>query len=316
MKKMFFVLTGFLIVFSMTSVNLWASNHLMSPDQCLACDVPVGLGVMNQAGTTATIKWNAVTGATSYLIEVENGTGNVTPFFFTQTITATSKIVSGLTPNKNYKFKVKTNCGTKHSNWSASFPFGSSSGGTGTCGAPTGLSAVNLTTTGAKLTWVAVPGATSYTVNVQNGSGNPNVMNVNYSVTTAYKVVSNLLPGLNYKFKVRAVCSGVTGSWTAYTNFTTPSARPGDAPSENVFRSIQLFPNPNSTGIYQIANEEIEEAFNVRVVSAMGQIVLEKQIQVQENQIDLSQFPDGLYFFQWQSGLQHGTERLVKRSSE
>ncbi len=315
MKKMFFSFLTVFFVSSVGSVNLFAADETAAPIQCLACDVPVGLGVMNQTGTSATIKWNAVAGATSYLIEVQNGAGNLTPFFFTQTISATSKVVTGLTANKNYKFKVRTNCGTKHSNWSAVFAFGSSSGGTGTCGAPTGLSAINLTTTGAKLTWAAVPGATSYTVNVQNGSGNPNVMNINYSITTAYKVVANLLPGLNYKFKVRAICNGVTGSWTAYTNFATPASRSGEYPSVDVFSTVQLYPNPNNTGIYQIEKEE-EKLYQFRIISSMGQIVQEKQLEPGENQVDLSQYPDGLYFFQWQSGTQHGTERLIKKSTD
>ena len=89
----------------------------------------------------------------------------------------------------------------------------------GSCGTPGSLSASGITQTSATVNWGAVSGATSY--------------NLQWKVATAgsYTTVSNLsgtsynLTGLTasntYDYQVQAVCSGVSGAYSATSSFTT-----------------------------------------------------------------------------------------------
>lgn len=312
MKQLTFGTYAVLMLIFMPFFQLSATNlSVVSPENCMACTTPTGLGVMNQTGTSATIKWSPVSGATSYLIEVENGTGNVAPFFFTQTITATAKVVTGLTANKNYKFKVRTNCGSKHSNWSAVFAFGSSAGTTGSCGIPSGLVANNITATSATLAWTPIAGASSYTIQLENGTGNPTVLNVTYTSTTNSKLVTGLLAGKAYKFKVRTVCAGVTGTWSANVTFVTKNTVARFSTEDAILPTLNLFPNPSTDGIFHLQNSE-QTTLSVQVFSLSGQLILQKQVNETDTEIDLSQFSSGMYFMYWKSDLASGTMRMVR----
>ena len=89
----------------------------------------------------------------------------------------------------------------------------------GSCGTPGSLSASGIAQTSATVNWGAVSGATSY--------------NLQWKVSTAgsYTTVSNLsgtsynLTGLTasttYNYQVQAVCSGVSGAYSATSSFTT-----------------------------------------------------------------------------------------------
>ena len=89
----------------------------------------------------------------------------------------------------------------------------------GSCGTPGSLSASGIAQTSATVNWGAVSGATSY--------------NLQWKVATAgsYTTVSNLsgtsynLTGLTasntYDYQVQAVCSGVSGAYSATSSFTT-----------------------------------------------------------------------------------------------
>ncbi len=89
----------------------------------------------------------------------------------------------------------------------------------GSCGTPGSLSASSIAQTSATVNWGAVSGATSY--------------DLQWKVSTAgsYTTVSNLtgtsynLTGLTasttYNYQVQAVCSGVSGAYSATSSFTT-----------------------------------------------------------------------------------------------
>ena len=87
------------------------------------CAIPSGLNATSSHATTVMLSLNAVPGGSSYKFEVQNASGNNTPFLFSSTINGTSYTLSGLTANENYKFNVRTNCGGDHSNWSQYFFF-------------------------------------------------------------------------------------------------------------------------------------------------------------------------------------------------
>jgi Secretion system C-terminal sorting domain/Fibronectin type III domain len=89
------------------------------------------------------------------------------------------------------------------------------------CGTPTDLSAIVVNATTTTLNWASVAGAQSYSLEIQNATGN----NVPYLFTTSVTAntynLAGLTAGANYKFKVRAVCSGNNSSWSSYFFLTS-----------------------------------------------------------------------------------------------
>ncbi len=91
------------------------------------------------------------------------------------------------------------------------------------CNSPTGLSASNLTTTGATLTWSAVSGATSY--NVQYKTSAAATFTTASTSATSF-TLSGLATGTTYNYQVQAVCSSGSSNYTTTGSFTTVSVTP------------------------------------------------------------------------------------------
>ncbi len=81
-----------------------------------ACMAPTGLAGVGASGTTATVSWNAVTGAAGYEYVVDQNstspTGAGTP------VSGTTATVTGLTTPNTYYLHVRTDCGAAgYSSW-------------------------------------------------------------------------------------------------------------------------------------------------------------------------------------------------------
>jgi len=132
-------------------------------------------------------------------------------------------------------------------------------------------------------------------VKIENGSGNPIVLNQTFTVTGTSKIVTGLAAGRNYKFKVRAICSGVTGTWSAFANFTTLSAAARFNSNENF--SIGIYPNP-STGIFHLhlSDEVLAEPVSAQVFNLEGQMIHEMPISEANTDLDVAFLSEGMYF--------------------
>jgi hypothetical protein len=87
----------------------------------------------------------------------------------------------------------------------------------GACGTPSGLAVSGITTTGATLSWSAVSGATSYTVQYKTSTAaswtSVSTANTSYAIT-------GLASGTAHNAQVQAVCSTGSSTFTS-TSFTT-----------------------------------------------------------------------------------------------
>ncbi|MFM2134746.1 MAG: hypothetical protein RL021_146, partial [Bacteroidota bacterium] len=92
------------------------------------------------------------------------------------------------------------------------------------CGAPTGITVTNVTTSGATISWVSVTGATSYNLTycVAGTTNCTTASSASNSIT-----VSNLSPGTTYNYTLQTVCSTGTSSTVSGT-FTTIATSCGD----------------------------------------------------------------------------------------
>jgi hypothetical protein len=102
---------------SMNNPGPWGSNTVFTTTG--ACGTPSGLFAAPVTGTTATLNWVAVPGATHYQFRMRKvGVLAWTPAG-TQAAPATSKNIIGLTLNTQYEWQVRAVCNGAPSAWSA-----------------------------------------------------------------------------------------------------------------------------------------------------------------------------------------------------
>ncbi|MDB5253838.1 MAG: C-terminal target protein [Flaviaesturariibacter sp.] len=118
---------------------------------------------------------------------------------------------------------------------------------TTTCTAPSGLTTSSITTSGAALSWTAVSGAVSYTVEYKTSAAT--TWTTAASATTATSVsITGLTAGTAYNWQVRTNCSGGT-STNASASFTTTAASGGCGtayePNESLAAAAAVATNTN-----------------------------------------------------------------------
>ncbi len=86
-----------------------------------------------------------------------------------------------------------------------------------------------------------------------------------------------------------------------------------DAPLTFETTTVSTFPNP-TTGLVNIKLEDAETAeTNIKVLNALGQVVLEKQVQNDTNiEVDLSKEISGIYILHIVNGATQFTEKVIK----
>jgi hypothetical protein len=174
------------------------------------CETPTALSASAVTGTSATLSWAAVSGASSYNIQYRP-TGTAT--WTTTTATTTNKTITGLAHSTAYEFQVQAVCVIT----SAYSALGNFSTLVLSCGTPTGLTSSSITSSGAALSWTAVSGATSYKIQYRK-TGTTTWTSTTSNTTN--KTISSLSSGTVYEFQVQAVCA-ITSAFSASTNFTT-----------------------------------------------------------------------------------------------
>lgn len=100
----------------------------------------------------------------------------------------------------------------------------------GSCSVPSGLNATAITTVSATLNWTLVSGAASY--NVQYRLSGTTTWTA-ATATSNSKAISGLSAGANYEYKVQAVCSGSSSSFSSSATFITTSLGCSDAYEPN-----------------------------------------------------------------------------------
>jgi hypothetical protein len=169
------------------------------------CDAPTALSASNITETSADITWNGT--ASTYEFKLNGGTA--------ETLTTTTKALTGLTANTAYTVEVRAVCEDQTSDWvTTTFTTLQEQGGTDPepepCDAPTNLSASNITETTAEITWNGT--ASTYEFKLNGGTAE--------TLTTTTKALTGLTPNTAYTVEVRSICENQTSEWVS-ANFTT-----------------------------------------------------------------------------------------------
>jgi hypothetical protein len=181
-----------------------------------SCGTVAGLNASNITTSSATLNWSTVPGALHYDVSYKLNTSSTWIPAATAT-TALSVNVSGLSDNSLYDYRVRANCSAVSGDYSlAQFTTLSP-----TCTAPGGLTAANITTSSATISWGSVSGGLSYDVDVKL-----NTSSTWTNVATATTSLSINLTGLTsnslYDYRVRTNCSGGSSTYSQ-AQFTTLS---------------------------------------------------------------------------------------------
>jgi len=165
---------------------------------------------------SATLTWNAVSGATKYAIEYQNGSSWTT---LTLNCTGTTYTATNLVSGKTYTFLVQSYADGKWSNFSSSdYVTATPTGATKPTAAVTAVGDGS-----ANLSWNAVSGATKYAIAYQNGNSwttlTPNCTGTTYTAT-----------GLtNHKEYTFLVQSYADGKWSSFNSSDYVTGTPLDA---------------------------------------------------------------------------------------
>lgn len=168
------------------------------------CENPTGLNTTNITNNSATLNWNAVTGATGYKLDYKLSTDNNWTELAANT-GSTSFNLTGLSSNTSYDWRVKTNCGSDTSGFSQiSFTTLSD------CSDPINLSYLSNTSGQVNLSWNAVPGATSYSVDYK--AFNSGTWISTSGTNTNSINISPLSPN-RYDWRVKANCGSASSNF-------------------------------------------------------------------------------------------------------
>ncbi|MCB0409453.1 MAG: fibronectin type III domain-containing protein [Flavobacteriales bacterium] len=199
---------------------IWSfSNDPCTPP---TCNDPSALSASNINPNSIDLGW--IENGTATTWDIELGTAGFSPTGTpTQNdVTSNPYTYNSLSPSTSYDFYVRADCGGLQSNWIGPFNFT-----TAACNLlpPNGLSASNITSSSADLSWNENGNSTiwdiEYGISPYSFTGTPNINNT----TINPYPLSGLNPSTTYQFKVRAECGG-NSVWIGPYSFTT-SAVPG-----------------------------------------------------------------------------------------
>ncbi|MDZ4806706.1 MAG: M12 family metallo-peptidase [Bacteroidota bacterium] len=200
------------------------SNTNFTISGAVACGNPAGLASSAITTSSATVSWTAVSGAVSYDVDYKITASGTWTNAATAT-TATSINLSGLSQSTVYDWRVRTNCSSLSSAYSAA-QFTTLT--PATCNAPAGLSSTAITTSSATVSWTAVSGAVSYDVEYKT-TASGTWTNAATGTTATSINLSGLSQSTVYDWRVRTNCSSLSSAYSA-VQFTTLTPAPCDAP--------------------------------------------------------------------------------------
>lgn len=182
----------------------------------LALPPPTGLTANAVSPTRIDLQWDPSPGAVRYAVYRGTSPGNLSAL--TSTLN-TSYISNYLTPGQLYCWAVRNvnNLG-QPSGYSNEVCVTTPT--TSSTPAPTGVTAVALSSSQIEVTWDAVPGATVYYVHQAIGTGPFNYVGSVSPPTTRY-IAGNLQPGTTYSFQIYAVTAAGTSPASATASATT-----------------------------------------------------------------------------------------------
>lgn len=179
--------------------------------------------ITNLAGSanqfsSASLTWASITNAANYTLQVSTVIGFGT-IYSTSTPTTNSATVTGLTPGTTYYFRVLPNAPSSIGDWSNTLTLAIPHIATPV---PTATYNASNPTTQLDLSWGAISGVATYTINWQtvNNGFSSNYTNVTNITGTSW-TLTGLTAGTTVYFRIKAVAPDDQSSYSSSVNATT-----------------------------------------------------------------------------------------------
>ncbi|MBC8048146.1 MAG: T9SS type A sorting domain-containing protein [Fimbriimonadaceae bacterium] len=186
-------------------------------------------------------------------------------------------------------------------------------GGGLTCETPS-VTVVNVLSTGAKLAWSTIDGASNYKVRYRvEGS---DTWQKEHTAKTKIRLMG-LDCSTTYEYQVAAVCSdGVEIGLSEYSEiatFTTGACRIGATDGEGDI-GLSLSPNPAQSFVNIYADGFTAERVTVEIFNVIGERVASFEMNYDDNmQLNVSELQSGIYTVNISDGMQSVADKFVKQ---
>ncbi len=216
-------------------------------------------------------------------------------------ITAGMLTLTNLTANRIYDWRIRGVCANGNIGKYSNSTFNTIAP---CANAPAELEVNNITANRAVLSWTAVNGAISYTIQ----SLNLNVWTTLSTVTTTSFTWSNLAGKTNYTWRVIANCQSTSSVPSIQNRFKTKNALV-DLEERSLDSGISIFPNPSTSKVnIQVPGDETIQSLSLFDVN--GKSLMERRNQL--NELDLTRFASGLYMLKIKTDRSFKTVKIIK----
>jgi len=301
-------------------VGLPNSNQTQQPE---VPNTPIALNAENVGETEFTAKWNSVSGAASYELDVSTNS-NFSSFvagYNAKSVSGTSEKITGLTENINYFYRVRAKNEGGTSQNSNVISVQTNAKAIEKPNAPMVSSAESVGETEFTAKWNSVSGATSYELDVSTNS-NFNSFVVGYnakSVLGNSMKVTGLTENTNYFYRVRAKNEGGISNNSNTIEVTTLQVTVSAIEEDKNVMGIRLFPNP-ATDILQIQMENSayqNTPIQCRIFDINGKLVFQQNATLstlnQQLRLKVQSFAKGTYLLRLTADKVKFQQRFIKQ---
>jgi hypothetical protein len=243
--------------------SAWSASSTFTTDAATPyCAAPVSLNATLIAQTSATINWTS-TAANFNIKYRESGVATWT----TASATTTSLALSGLNDGTTYEFIVQSLCSATAgdtSSWTLVSTFTTLPILNCTC--PTLLTAANISTTGAELSWTN--GGTETSWNIRFKKATSTIYSTASAITQKPFILSGLQINSAYVWNIQANCSATPGDTSCWSEQGTFNSLTDVGISENSTADFSIFSDNQTINILNSNNELIK---TVIIFDLLGQ---------------------------------------------
>jgi len=317
-----------------------------------SCSAPGGLSTSNISSNTATMNWNAVSGAFAYTVEYKPASSGTWLTAASATY-STSYNLYGLSAATSYNWRVYANCGlTEVSNYSTTqfTTSGSTPPPTSACPGPydvstngtiSGAAEISVNTdvkgtiarkndidyykftisTGGTITVFLTTLPANYNLAVFNSNGTQVGISQNNG-TQSESVPLNVTAGIYYaKVFPKGTANNLTSCYTLRVQTATATRITATAPNltttatkENVNPkfTINLFPNPAGDQL-NLWIDGVDNKSVIKIYNLTGKLVMQQGSSNTLTQLNISKLPAGFYLVHVNDGNETRSARFVKQ---
>lgn len=276
--------------------HLGAGTELWSYVECTRM---TSLRERNLQDVSVKLDWDADPNATVYRIEYKQ-TGTSGWNLLTKNGNPATKMLTGLTPTTNYRWRVQSNCGNGWSPWSEINSFRTLAQ---PCTNATGFSTTAITSSQARLNWTPASSVAKYKIRWRQQGGSWSYVTKDKNWDKHW--LAGLAASTTYEWQVKTICPGAPAGtgWSSVQTFSTPTMKMADNPGElltadNASIGLHIAPNP-STGTFVLRLPAQGEACTIQIIDPLGKVVYQKRSlgnQTISDAIDVSGRAKGFYF--------------------